>query len=75
MNKIKAKMTVDMTAEEVTYVNELIERDTAIEGVPHEDYSNLNKCPLCGETFGGYDRFCSRCGHRLKFVTSDVVPL
>ena len=75
MEKIRAKMTVEMTAESVTYINSLIERDEAKEGIPHDTYRNLNKCPVCGESFGEVDSFCERCGQRLKFNKSDIIPL
>lgn len=75
MKPITETVIVTLTAEEVVEINGLIKRNKAKLGIPHEDYSNLNRCPLCRNTFGASDSFCSKCGQRLEFNASDDIPL
>lgn len=75
MEKIERKITVEMTIDEAAYINELIERDKAVMGIPHEGYKTLNYCPICNSAFSSTDNFCDKCGRRVRFTDSDIVPL
>ena len=67
--------TIEMSDETLNKFNELLCRDTEMDGI-FED-SQFNKCPVCGSYFiNDKDRhFCYKCGQRIRFVESDVVPL
>lgn len=79
MKKIKQRMTVEMTAEDVVTINALIDKATEMEGL-HSTIENytVNRCPICDGAFAKGDSYCANCGQKIRFVdysTSDVIPL
>ena len=81
MEKIKAKLTFAMTAEEITEINRMIERETVMDGLMDDMSSDYrwNKCPKCGRAFLNDDGcYCKDCGQKIRFIdysTIDVIPL
>ena len=71
MEKIRGALDVELTVEEVTLINTLIERDTpkavvksdweSSEGKTYTSY----KCPECDNSIAKSDKFCDQCGQRL----------
>lgn len=70
MDKIRGALDVELTIEEVTYLNALIERDKEkavvrkdweIDDSTYTDY----KCPVCNTNTRSGDNFCSKCGQRI----------
>lgn len=76
MEKIKyPKIEVVLSKEEVDEINALLDRDKAADGIPTVvGGDSCNKCPSCGSVFCKWDKFCSRCGQRLHYIESDVIP-
>lgn len=79
MKKIKEKMLVEMTAEDVVAINDLIGKATEMEGLHSvtENYT-VNRCPICDGAFAKGDSYCANCGQKVRFVdysTEDVIPL
>lgn len=68
--------TIEMSDETLNKFNELLCRDTEMDGIPDKE-PKFNKCPVCGSYFmNDMDkRFCYKCGQRIRFVESDIVPL
>ena len=74
MNKLKGKVTLELTVEAVNHINALLERDDPkppvdegyfTDGSWHEVY----RCPVCNAHVGnkelGIDAFCIKCGQRI----------
>ena len=70
MELIKGKVDITMSVAEVTHINGLIARDTAMpirksvweyDGKKYTDF----KCPKCDSIVRATDGFCHVCGQRL----------
>lgn len=79
MEKIKIpKISLQLTVEEVQYLNDLIDRDTTKDGILTD--KGGNECPNCHWTLGflGKDAFsvgyCPNCGQLVRYNDSDVIP-
>ena len=74
MEKIKIpKIALQLTVEEVQYLNDLISKDTALKGIP-TDSMGVNKCPRCGEDVSRIANYCPWCGQSVQYNDSDVIP-
>lgn len=74
MKKIKQSITIEMTLDEVTEFNALVERDTEKDGLAHEEI-DYNRCPSCNSMFMSGMSFCPFCGQRVRFVKYEDMPL
>ena len=63
MEKIRGALDVELTVDEITSINALIERATA-KAVIVTDMGN-HKCPVCKEYVSKDGNFCSCCGQML----------
>ena len=69
--KIKGKVEIaPMPIEQVTYINELVERDTPIAPRTKKwEYNGEERisyyCTMCNESLSAGDKFCSECGQRI----------
>lgn len=78
MDKIRGVFDVELTVEEVTLINELIERDKpkaltqseweASTGTIYTDY----KCSVCSHKVSNGDTFCDKCGQRLDWENIEL---
>ena len=68
--KIEGKVNTEMSLEQATYLNMLVERDTPMpmrmeefesEGKKWESY----RCPSCDKRISKDDVFCKSCGQRI----------
>lgn len=75
MKKIEAKLTVALTAEEVVEINSMIDRETAMEGLPAEIEGDFCRCPKCGRDFGEDAAYCSLCGQKVVYIRRDYYAL
>lgn len=80
MNKLKVKLVSELSAEDVAYINKLIERDKAVDGLMDDKSSDYrwNRCPKCDRAFLNDGIYCKDCGQKLRFIdysTKDVLPL
>lgn len=70
MNKLKGKVALELTLEEVNTVNALIERDIAKAVVedgynrPDGSWKTIYRCPICREIIIE-ETFCPKCGQRV----------
>lgn len=66
MKEIKSRLTVELSIDDVNYINELIRRDTAAPIGKFEltDGEVFDTCPNCSRVIVGYT-FCPECGQRL----------
>lgn len=67
-------ITVEFSDYAVELFNNLVEKNTERDGLLC-DNKDFNKCPNCGCSFVKGHNFCTKCGQRVKFVSSDIVPL
>lgn len=65
MDKIRGALDVELTVEEVTTINALIERDTVKE-TTRTEYDNYI-CPVCNKYVSRTDTFCKHCGQRIVY--------
>ena len=71
MDKLKGKITVELTIEQVNEINALIEKNKprALKKYVYSDTNlkSTNLCPVCGRTLIllDDDGFCPRCGQSL----------
>jgi rRNA maturation endonuclease Nob1 len=77
MEQIKGKVDITMSVAEVTHINSLIERDTALpirksvweyEGKKYTDF----KCSKCDSIVKATDGFCHVCGQRLDTDNTEI---
>lgn len=74
MKQIKIpKVHLDLTYEEVNYINDLILRDTELESLQAES-DGYKKCPSCRTVFFAELDFCPKCGQRVGGSTKDFIP-
>ena len=68
--KIEGKVSVEVSIEQATYLNELVERDIPL-AKRAEEYEYEGKkgtlyyCPSCDKNIGEHDVFCKSCGQRI----------
>lgn len=74
MEKIKVKVSLELTPEEIVELNKLIDKSKYIYGVP-TDFENMCACPKCGTLYDKEANYCSGCGQAVFFNESDTVPL
>ena len=65
MDKVRGVIETELTVEEVTTINALIERDTAM-AVIKTDMGNY-KCPACKSYVSSNKVFCTECGQRIDW--------
>ena len=64
MKPFFAKVTVETTTDELTEINELIKRDTALAVAEVDDALDMTKCAVCSTWNGKKNKFCWNCGQR-----------
>ena len=68
MDKLKGKVTVELTVDEWLRINQLIDRDREKPMVEYKfDTTNggMALCPSCGRVINTNFRFCGFCGQRI----------
>lgn len=65
MERISGTILREITLEEATYLNALMDRDE-----PRKARSN-GTCPVCGSYIGKYHVFCEKCGQRIDQENTD----
>lgn len=74
MEKIKIpKITLQLTVEEVRFLNDLIEKDTVLDGIP-TDEKDINRCPRCNGRVNRLWNHCVWCGQAIRYNDSDYIP-
>lgn len=76
MEKIKyPKIEVWLSKEDVDEINTLLDRDKAVDGIPDKVGGyDCNRCPKCKTVLSADEKFCSKCGQRVNYIKSDVIP-
>ena len=64
MKPFFAKVTVETTTDELTELNELIKRDTALAVAEVDDKLDMTRCAACNSWNGKRNKFCYHCGQR-----------
>lgn len=80
--RLDPECTISLRVGQINLLNELIERDKAMDFKPVEDVTDRSheyaQCPVCGTWYnrGGLDRFkfCETCGQRFSGKVKDYVP-
>lgn len=66
--------TIDFSEKTLKEYNELLLKSREADGIV-ECNKDFNRCPVCGCHFVKGHNYCTKCGQRVRFVESDVVPL
>lgn len=68
------KVVIELTVVEAIELRSVLERNLIEMGIPTEK-ADENECPKCGMPIyeGGY--YCPRCGQRVAFNKTNVIPL
>lgn len=68
------KVAIELTVVEAIELRSVLERNIIEMGIPTEK-ADENGCPKCGTIIyeGGY--YCPRCGQRVAFNKTNVIPL
>ena len=69
MKPFFAKVTVETTTDELTEINELIKRDTALAVAEVDEKYELHRCGNCGKWISEKHTFCYNCGQRQDHET------
>ena len=73
--KIEGTVSADISVEQATYINMLVERDIPL-AKREEKFKSEGKeytihyCPSCDKSIGEHDVFCKSCGQRID--VSDI---
>lgn len=68
MKKINGKLVVNLTIDDVNYINTLLERDNPKAMRKYETSEGthiLDMCSVCGAVLGKTDNYCNKCGQRV----------
>lgn len=64
MDKLKGKITLELTSDEFDYINKLIDRDTERPMAQYDGSDKMAACPACEKPINKSLCFCGWCGQR-----------